>query len=124
MVRFFTRERIYSFANKHQISLFVDKDIYRNIGHLVDFSVLVLLIEPLGWEHHFVIAIPLTIWVVAAQTKVFSKFTAIGIVLVFLLPVFNIFPFSYLRLLGLVMLIELGSPQRISNLHIDELSNI
>jgi hypothetical protein len=124
MVRFLTRERIYSFASKQQMNLFVDKDIFRNIGHLVDFSVLVLLLEPLGWEHHFVIAIPLTIWVIAAHKKVFSKSAAIGILLVFLLPVFNIFPLSYLRLLGLVMLIELCSPRRISNLQIDELSHI
>jgi hypothetical protein len=33
--------------------------------------------------------------------------------LIFIMPVFNIFPFSYLRMAGLILLLILTSPRRI-----------
>ena len=123
-IRFLQRERIYSLATKQQVNIFVERDIFRDVGHLVDFSALLLLVEPSAWEHHYIIAIPLAIWVFATHHKDSSGLAAIGMVLVFLLPVYNVFPFSYLRLLGLVILLVLCSPKRIVSLGREDLIQV
>jgi len=109
-VRFVQRERIYTKTANQQENLFIDTDTFRNIGHLVDFSVISLFVAPSAWEHHYVMAIPLAIWVVAIYKKDIPWLGVLGMVFVFLLPVLNIFPFSYLRMLGVIFLLWLSSP--------------
>lgn len=114
-MRFVQRERIYSLAANNQIRLFIDHDTFRNIGHLVDFSVISLLVAPSAWEHHYVIAIPLAIWLFAIYKKEIPWLAVIGMLFVFLLPVFNVFPFSYLRMFGLILLLWSCSPAKIKS---------
>jgi hypothetical protein len=80
----------------------------------VDFSVLSLFVAPSAWEHHYVMAIPLAIWLVAIYKKEIPWLGVLGLVFVFLLPVFNIFPFSYLRMLGVIILLWLSSPSKVN----------
>ncbi len=105
-IRFFQRENI-------TLKKDMDFESFCNTGHLLDFSVLSLLIAPSAWEHHYVIAIPLAIWVFAHRGKDALWQVLIAFVLVFGLPVFNIFPFSYLRMVGLILLLILVSPKKI-----------
>lgn len=92
---------------------FIDAEQVRDIGHLLDFSVISLLIAPSAWEHHYVIAIPLAIWAFALRSRDAVLQTVISVALIFALPVFNIYPFSYLRMAGLLMLLLLVSPKNI-----------
>lgn len=108
-IRFYQREKIIITNDALPMSI----ENIRNIGHLLDFSVISLLIAPSAWEHHYVIAIPLTIWAVAMRGKDAPIQTVISFVLVFTLPVFNIYPFSYVRLVGIVLLLILISPHNI-----------
>ncbi|MFN8380431.1 MAG: glycosyltransferase family 87 protein [Anaerolineales bacterium] len=108
-VRFFQREKIVIPAGWTSMELHA----FRNIGHLLDFSVLSLLIAPSAWEHHYVIAIPLAIWVFAFRGKDAPWQVILSLALVFVLPVFNVFPFSYLRMAGLIWLFMLASPKQI-----------
>jgi len=112
-LRFFQREKMYALAVLQSIHLPVDAETFRNFGHLIDFSVLSLLIAPSAWEHHYVIAIPLAIWAFALRGKDAPWLVMIGMTAIFLLPVFNIYPFSYLRMAGLILLLILVSPQKI-----------
>ncbi|RPI90949.1 MAG: DUF2029 domain-containing protein [Chloroflexi bacterium] len=104
-VRFLQREKIFRTLEPGVVA-----DTYRNFGHLLDFSVLTLLIAPSAWDHHFVIAIPLALWVIALQGRDKPGWVGIGVASIFFLPAFNVFPFSYLRLLGVVLLLWLASP--------------
>lgn len=106
-MRFLQREQAYARAKDEP-----DSSTLRLFGHLLDFSVLSLLIAPSAWEHHYVIAIPLAIWAFALRRDAF-RLTVTGVVLVFIMPVFNIFPFSYLRMAGLILLLILASPRKI-----------
>jgi hypothetical protein len=108
-VRFFQREKMFIEAKQPS----AESEAFRQLGHLMDFSVLSLLIAPSAWEHHYVIVIPLAIWTFALCGKDAPWLTAIGILLVFALPVFNFYPFSYLRMAGLILLLILASPQKI-----------
>ncbi len=108
-LRFFQREKMIVSVEKLPMGL----ESFRNIGHLLDFSVLSLLIAPSAWEHHYVIAIPLAIWVFALRGKDAPWQVLLGYALVFVLPVFNVFPFSYLRMAGIILLLALASPKGI-----------
>ena len=112
-IRFVQRERIYAKFVNQQNNLFTDADTFRNIGHLVDFSVLSLFMAPSAWEHHYVMAIPLAIWLFAIYKNEVPWLGVLGMVFIFLLPVFNVFPFSYLRILGVIILLWLTSPPKI-----------
>lgn len=108
-IRFYQREKM----DIQGGSLPMDMDFFRGAGHLLDFSVISLLIAPSAWEHHYVIAIPLAIWAFALRSRDALMRTALGAALVFALPVFNVYPFSYLRMAGLLILLILVSPKNI-----------
>jgi hypothetical protein len=110
-LRFMQRERLYASSTKTDSTLTAGSDAFRDIGHLMDFSVLSLLIAPSAWEHHYVIAIPLAIWAFAISGRKAPWLLTIALTLVFLLPTFNIYPFSYLRLAGTILLLNLTSPE-------------
>ncbi|NUQ85634.1 MAG: DUF2029 domain-containing protein [Anaerolineales bacterium] len=112
-LRFAQREKLYARSLETSSQLPSGNDSYRSIGHLTDFSVLSLLIAPSAWEHHYVIAMPLAIWAFALAGRRAPVHLMIILVLVFVMPVFNIFPFSYLRTAGLILLLVLTSPNRI-----------
>lgn len=111
-LRFARREKLYAQSLEAGSVLPAGNESYRNIGHLTDFSVLSLLIAPSAWEHHYVIAMPLAIWAFALAGRRDPGRLMIALVLVFAMPVFNVFPFSYLRTAGLILLLVLTSPNR------------
>lgn len=81
------------------------------LGHSMDAIALGLLISPVVWEHHYLLALPLVIWALASQTKVERLWlVALSAFLIFVLPTFDIFPLSYHRLLGLLLLLATLPP--------------
>lgn len=82
-----------------------------NLGHSMDAIALGLLISPVVWEHHYLLALPLVIWALASQSKVERLWlVALSAFLIFVLPTFDIFPLSYHRLAGLLLLISTLPP--------------
>ncbi len=111
--RFFQRVQVTSAIQNQEKKMFIEYDDFRSIGSLLDFSVLSLLVAPSAWEHHYILAIPIAIWAYAMrQINTTDWLFQIGIVMVFVMPVFNIFPFSYLRMCGLIFLLIVTSPKR------------
>jgi hypothetical protein len=105
--RFFQREKI---CNK-DTSLFHDQEAYRVFGNMVDCSALMLLLSPLVWEHHYILAIPLAIWAFAQQGSKNPWLVGVGTFMMFVLPTFDVFPLSYHRISGLLLLLWLTSPK-------------
>jgi len=104
-LRFYKREKIYRSLPSGPAA-----ETYRNFGNLIDFSSLALLITPSAWDHHFVIALPLALWAIALRAKDRPGWVSIAITSIFILPPVDIFPFSYLRMFGVVALLLLTSP--------------
>jgi hypothetical protein len=104
-VRFFQREKMYATLIPGTAA-----ELYRNVGNLIDFACLALLITPTAWDHHFVIALPLALWAIAVRGHEKPGWVGIGIVSIFILPPFDIFPFSFLRMFGVFLLLWLASP--------------
>jgi hypothetical protein len=104
-IRFYQREKTYSTLPPEP-----QAEMYRNTGNLIDFACLALLITPSAWDHHYVLALPLALWAIAVRAGQKPGWVGIGIVSIFVLPPFDIFPFSFLRMFGVVLLLWLASP--------------
>lgn len=85
-------------------------EAYRNFGNLIDFVSLSLLVTPSAWDHHFVLALPLALWAIALRRKDRPGWVGIAVACIFVLPPFDVFPFSYLRMFGVIALLILASP--------------
>ncbi len=114
--RFWQREKIYSQLvqktnnqNSREWS-----NMWRVYGHSMDGIALSLLISPSVWEHHYVLAIPIAIWTIANCRRDRIKQVTISIFLIFCLPIFDIFPLSYHRLVGLIWLMFLIEPKKLA----------
>ena len=105
VLRFYQREKIYQSLPSRPAA-----EMYRNFGNLTDFSSLALLVTPSAWDHHFVIVLPLALWAIALRAKDKPGWLGIAIACIFILPPVDIFPFSYLRMFGVVALLYLTSP--------------
>jgi len=104
-LRFYQREKIYRGLPSGPAA-----ETYRNFGNLIDFSSLALLVTPSAWDHHFVIALPLALWAIALRGTDKPGWLGIAIASIFMLPPVDIFPFSYLRMFGVVALLLLTTP--------------
>lgn len=104
-LRFYRREKTYRTLPSGE-----GTETYRNFGHLLDFASLALLVTPSAWDHHYVIAIPLALWAIALRGKDKPGWVGFATVCIFVLPPFDIFPFSYLRMFGVIALLVLTSP--------------
>jgi hypothetical protein len=114
-LRFYKREKIF-----RSLPWGPPAETYRNFGNLIDFSSLALLVTPSAWDHHFVIALPLAIWAIALRGEGKLGWLGIAVTSIFVLPPVDIFPFSYLRMFGVVVLLLLTSPNNF--LRIPEIS--
>ena len=103
--RFYQREKTYSTLLPGPAA-----ETYRNFGNLIDFASLALLMTPSAWDHHFVIALPLALWAIAIRGKDRPGWVGLAIACIFVLPPFDIFPFSYLRMFGVIALLILTPP--------------
>jgi len=84
---------------------------WRLMGHSMDALAVPLLCAPLVWEHHYVMALPIAIFAAAAAGARRPLFVAAACTLIFALPTFDVFPASYHRLAGLLMLLGAVSPE-------------
>lgn len=108
-LRFYQREKTYPTLPAGYAA-----ETYRNFGNLLDFASLALLVTPSAWDHHYVIAVPLALWAIALRGKDQPGWVGIATACIFVLPPFDIFPFSYLRMFGVIALLILTSP----NIHL------
>jgi len=79
---------------------------------LVDTVGLMLLVTPLAWEHHYIIAIPVFLFGLKFHNILNLKFYIICGILMFVIPTFDIFPFSYHRIIGLLIFLYNLDPQK------------
>jgi hypothetical protein len=87
-------------------------DAYLSTALAMEMIGVMLLASPSVWEHHFVLAIPLALWVAALRGRERPVAVAVAAGLVFWVPTFDLFPLSYHRMAGLVMMLHLASPDR------------
>jgi hypothetical protein len=88
-----------------------DAAFRRFSGHVVDSVALMLLLSPMVWEHHYVLALPLAVWAVATQGRSRPWSIGFALVLMFAVPTFDVFPLSYHRIAGLLTLVALTPPR-------------
>lgn len=80
-------------------------------GLAADALGFMLLLSPLLWEHHFVLILPLSIWALSAHKREHFSLIVMANVLIYLIPTFDLFPFSYHRLVGLCLLVYCTAPR-------------
>lgn len=80
-------------------------------GSLFDAVALALIISPLVWEHHYILALPLIIYVAVTRAKDQPWRVGIGAFLICAIPVFDVFPLSYHRVAGLMLLLSASTPE-------------
>ncbi len=85
----------------------------RLAGHTADALALTLVLAPVSWEHHYVLAIPIAAWAIAGIGRERPWAVGLAIAMVLAVPTFDVFPFSLHRLAGLLLLLALTPPQRI-----------
>jgi len=86
------------------------RDTRRFLAHGADALAFGLLFSPSVWEHHYVLALPLALWAVATRWRERPAALALGIFLMLAMPTFDLFPLSYHRLAGMLLLLGLTSP--------------
>ena len=72
-------------------------------AHAMDTLAGILLVSPVVWEHHYVLALPLVVWGLLAGEPRRRPLVVACAVLMLALPTFDLFPFSFHRLAGLVL---------------------
>lgn len=117
LIRFVQRERIYQELSKSASleSQFYWSDIFRFYGHSMDAIALGLLISPSVYEHHYIVAIPVALWAIATRRSDKPVAVGLSIFLIFCIPTFDLFPFSFHRLAGLLMLVYLTAPEALQD---------
>jgi hypothetical protein len=80
-------------------------------GLAADALGFMLLLSPLVWEHHFVLILPLSIWALSAHKREHFSLIVLANVLIYLIPTFDVYPFSYHRLVGLCLLVYCTAPR-------------
>jgi len=79
--------------------------VEKNMIPLLESLPIILLISPLVWEHHYVLIIPYTLWLLTRKSVQQNRLAFLGAFLVFAIPTFDLFPFSFNRITGLVMML-------------------
>jgi hypothetical protein len=70
------------------------------------------LVSPSVWDHHLVAAIPLAVWAATVRADQLVGIVGLGIVLIFWVPTFDVFFFSYARLAGIILLMVALRPEK------------
>ena len=83
----------------------------RLYGNVFDAIAMVLIISPLVWEHHYILTIPLIIWVILTQGKQKPWRVGVAAFLICAIPIFDVYPFSYHRIAGLLLLLSASPPK-------------
>ena len=80
----------------------------RILGHGIDALAFSLLAAPATWEHLFILAIPVVLWALAICPPERRWQVALAAALMLAVPTFDVYPFSYHRLAGLLWLLWLA----------------
>ncbi len=116
-VRFVRRQKIYA-TICHANNLADAKiEAARNLGfsHAMDALILALIVSPIVWEHHYVLALPIVLWAVAHYGNHYPWQIGASAFLMWVLPTFDVFPLSYHRVMGLVILLYVTAPDPLCN---------
>ncbi|HEX4622574.1 MAG TPA: hypothetical protein VH208_13515, partial [Myxococcaceae bacterium] len=76
----------------------------RWVWNAVDLLAWQLMVAPLVWEHHYVFAVPLVLTALATAPPATFFRLAVASALMLAMPTADIYPLSYTRLAGLVLL--------------------
>jgi hypothetical protein len=79
-------------------------------GHAFDAIAFALIASPIVWEHHYVLAIPLVLLAVLEHGRRRPWVVGWAAFLIGVVPVFDVYPFSYHRLAGLLLLLAATPP--------------
>ena len=111
-IRAFQRERSYMTSAKSVLQPDIVSSMAkeRAIGHYLVIFPLMLLVAPTIWEHHFMFVIPFAIWAIAKNGRERPLMLLLSLILIFAIPVVEVYPISYHRLLGLLLLVYLVKP--------------
>ena len=111
VMRLLQREKYYRSFMKQNLyeEELLEVYTFRMYGHSIDAISLALLISPSVWVHHYVLAIPLAILAFTVRRHDALGKVLVGIFLIFCIPTFDVFPISYHRLVGLLLLMQLTS---------------
>jgi hypothetical protein len=109
--RFFQTRRIIKGVNLSDQKRF----LLVEYSFLMDMVAAQLLISPSLWEHQWVIIIPFVLWAVSFQYHLASRSrlsaALAGILMIYAVPSFDIIPFSYVRIAGLLLLLWITDPR-------------
>lgn len=94
----------------------------RFLWHASDTLAFSILVSPIAYDHHYVLAIPLILMASARGSMEQLVRTVPIALLLFAIPTFDLFPFSYHRIAGLLWLIGLTAPRRSALLEIEPVS--
>ena len=78
--------------------------------HIADAGACMLLISPMAWEHHYVLAMPLAVMAIGMYRDTFRFSLWLAVLLIFIFPVTDIFILSLNRIVGLLLLLYLTRP--------------
>jgi hypothetical protein len=77
----------------------------------MDTVVAMLLISPMVWEHHYILIMPIMLWAMVRIGDRLPLWLGLSYLLIYLLPTFDLYPFSYHRMAGLLLLLYATSPR-------------
>jgi hypothetical protein len=111
-IRALKRERAYRALTLHPLdpSRAASLSAVRALGHTLDMLPLMLLAAPTLWEHHFTLVMPFVLWAIPQIPKRRMPLFGLIAAMIFAVPVFDLFPFSYHRIAGLLLLVLLVPP--------------
>ncbi|MBN1550624.1 DUF2029 domain-containing protein [bacterium] len=110
LFRLFKREITYRADSSHAFSSAnqpVDLQKIRWYGHFTDTLLFATLLSPKVWEHHYVFIIPVFIWGFTLLDSKNIKWFMASLILINILPITDIFPLSYHRFIGVLILISI-----------------
>jgi len=117
-VRFFQREKAYQQIAQPGAAPSRNNRPLRSrlYGHAMDAIALGLLVSPSVWVHHYILALPIVVWLIGTRGSSKPWLVGIAAALMLLLPATGVFPFNYHRVAGLVMALILTPPGPVAHL--------
>jgi len=111
-VRFFQRERAYQQIAEQDATVSQNASPRRSrlYGHAMDAIALGLLVSPSVWVHHYILALPIAVWLIGTRGHNKPWLVGVAVALMLLLPATGVFPFNYHRAAGIVMALILTAP--------------
>lgn len=97
---------------KRNASVQPDTQEKRFRGHAMDAILLSLLVSPIVWEHHYVLALPAVVWGLTSLPSDTRLKVGLAALLIFAVPSFDVFLLGYSRLCGVLLLTVLSAPGR------------